>query len=439
MLENENINRKKAMKESTLYMIIFAIGTQILLFYKETLIASRIGTNYKMDSYVLALGALMLIGTTVGEGMIISIIPLLHQIKARKGKEAKEDFINNLLNLSFLLSLLLIILAYLGAPLIIRIFGPGFHGVELSKAIGLFRLGLPMIPLIWINAIIGGYLQTDHAFKAGARGGLFNAVIYIIYLVFFSEKFKINGLMLVGNLAIGFQIYLRIKVLKLRNFKYKFYINPQDKYLKKALILLFPILLGSGLSQINLVVDNALASTLELGSIAELNYANQVIQLFLGVFVLAIVTVTFPVLVESYGKENNEFKSELIYGVKKILILALPATMVFMTMAKPLVRFFFERGAFGLEASIFTSQALFYYGLGLPAMSLMPLLIKAYYAMNDFKRPISISAIGLIFNVGLDLLLISFMGAKGLALGTSIASSLAMAYGFLSLRKKLKV
>lgn len=445
MLIEEARQRKKLMTDSTLYMIYLGIITKILLFFKEVFTASKIGANYKMDSYILALGIIMLISTIIGEALIVSIVPLIHQIKARDGEERKFAYINNLLSLTFILSLFLMLIGYIIAPRIIKILAPGFSLMEVKKSTRLFRLGLPTIGLVWINSIFGGFLQTDYAFKAGARGEVLSASIYIIYIILFSSKFAIDGLMFIGNLAIFAQVYLRFKVMKAKKFKYKFKIDFRDKYIKKTIGFIFPIILGLGVSQSTLVVDNALASTLEIGAIAELNYANQIIQLFLGVVVAAIVRVIFPVLAETYNKEDcfkcgnfDDFNKELTYGIKIIITLALPMSVILMTMAESIVKLLFERGAFGLYASLYTSEVLVCYGLGLVAMGLMPLIRRTYYAIHDLKTPIVLAAIALGFNILIDLILIRFIGAKGLALGTSISAILAVIYGLYDLNKKLK-
>ena len=121
------------MKSSTLYIIYFGIVTKILLFIKDILTASKIGVNYKMDSYLLALSTIMLITKIVGDGLIVAIIPVLQEIQEKHGEKRRIEYTNNLVNVTVILSFILIIMGYLLAPKIIMIFGPGFKGVELEK------------------------------------------------------------------------------------------------------------------------------------------------------------------------------------------------------------------------------------------------------------------------------------------------------------------
>lgn len=427
------------MRSNTLYIIHFAIVTRLLVFIKDILMASRIGVNYKMDSYLLALSTIMLLTKIIGDGLIVAIIPLLQEIKEKYGKERTIEYTNNLINITVILSFFLIIIVYLGAPIIIKIFGPGFKGMELEKTISLFRIGLPIIILSWIRAIGGGYLQAEHAFKAGARGGVSNALVYIIYLIFFSEKFGLKGLMIAGILGIISQIYIIVDIMNKRGYKYEWKIDFKDRYLGKIVKFLLPIIMGIGVNELNNSIDNAIASTLPPGSIAELNYANEIISFFIGIFIAAIVTVIFPVLSESHNKRDMEnLKTGINHGIVTLLKVSIPVSIILMTMAEPIVKIFFERGAFDAEASFFTAAALAYYAVGLTAMSLIPLITRVYYSIHDMKTPVIISSLALVVNIIVDLLLAPFMGARGIALGTSLSVILAAIIGIYDLNRRLR-
>lgn len=433
------MKNKDIMRRNALYIIRFAIGTRLLLFIRDMLMASRIGANYKMDAYLLALSTIMLLTKIVGDGLIVAIIPLVQEIQGKHGEERTIEYMNNLINITALVSFVLMIIGYLGAPIIIKIFGPGFKGVELEKTILLFRIGLPIIVLSWIRAIGAGYLQADHAFKAGAKGGIANASVYIIYLLFFSERFGARGLMVAGILGIVSQIYIIVRTMEKKGYRYKWRLNLKDRYLPRVIKFLLPIIIGIGINELNNSIDNGIASTLAVGSIAELNYANEIINFFIGIFVAAIVTVIFPILSESHNKKDIEsLKVEINHGIATLVKVSLSVSIILMTMAEPIVKIVFERGAFDAEASFFTAEVLVYYAVGLTAMSLIPLITRVYYSIHDTNKPVIISILGLIVNVILDLALAPIMGARGLALGTSLSVILVAIIGLWDLNVRLQ-
>ncbi len=87
---------------------------------------------------------------------------------------------------------------------------------------------------------------------------------------------------------------------------YSFEFLYKSRTFQRLVSFVIPISLGIGINELNTAVDNAIGSSLPAGTIAILNYANNIIQLILGLFVLALVTAIFPVLSESYNKNSNE-------------------------------------------------------------------------------------------------------------------------------------
>ncbi len=135
-------------------------------------------------------------------------------------------------------------------------------------------------------------LQSNHGFKAGARSWVYYNIVYIVFLIFFNQ-YGTHGLMVAGILASAVQLYSIIPTLKSMGYKYERKLNFKDIYLKEASIMLMPIIIGLSVNRVNILIDKAIASTLPVGSISWLNYADDIIQLVLGIFITAIVTVFF--------------------------------------------------------------------------------------------------------------------------------------------------
>jgi putative peptidoglycan lipid II flippase len=97
----------------------------------------------------------------------------------------------------------------------------------------------------------------------------------------------------------------------------------------------------------------------------------------------------------------------------------------------------FGRGAFDNTAINMTSNALFFYSIGMIGFSLRDILSRAFYSLQDTKTPMINAAIGMVLNIVLNLILSQFLGIGGLALATSIAAIFTTALLFISLRKKI--
>ena len=192
--------------------------------------------------------------------------------------------------------------------------------------------------------LFSGYLQSNESFLAPAAIGLPFNVVYIFYLLFLSSKFGIKGLMVASVLATLAQIFIQIPAVKSEGYKYKLKVDFKDKYIKKALLLTLPVMIGTAINEINMIVDKTMASSLKEGSISSLNYASKLNGIILGVFIAAITTVIFPMLSKESNKDNIDgVKLIMSHGINIILLITLPAAVGLIILSEPIVRIFFQR------------------------------------------------------------------------------------------------
>ena len=424
-------------RKQTHDIISFGIGARLLNFLKGILIAFYIGASYRTDIYLVAFSASVFLIGIIADALIVSLIPIYQQIEKRDGKKGRFDFTDNLISFWTMAGVIMVIVGYLAAPLILRIFGPGFKTDEFSEAVRLFRLGLPVILMHVWRAIFGGYLQAQHKFRAGAKGGVANSLIYILYLIFLSRRFGLEGLMVAGILAVGAQAFLLAQpVFKLQGYRYRPKLLANERSLVRLNLFLIPIMLGVGINNLNQAVDNAIGSFLQAGTIAELNYADGIVDLFVGAILMALVTAIFPVISERMRLGDPEdTKHSIAYSLRLVTMVSIPSTVLLMFLAKPIVRLFYERGEFGAEATAATATMLIWYGAGIFGMGLLLLIARIYYAMENTITPVFISAIALVLNIVLDIAFVQLIGPGGLALGTSLATTIAAFYGIWRLNK----
>lgn len=429
----------KQTKKMTISIIIIGIVSKVLGFTKGVLQASNIGCCFSTDSYFVAFMAATLIAEIIGEGISTSMVPVLLKIQAKEGKEKKLDYVNNLLNITILSSLVLITFSWLLSPIIVKVLARGFDEEAYKVTLDLMRLGLPMIFFIMVRAIFVAFLQSNHAFKAGAKSWIYYNIVYIVYLVIFSD-YGTYGLMIAGIFASASQLIPTISASVDMGYKYKKVLNYKSVYLKEMIIIIIPMLLGLSINRVNLFIDNTVASSLPIRSISLLNYADDIIQLILGIFITAIATVLFPIISEKYNRGDMENVKKIInQGMGTIIKIVVPITMTLIVLSEPIVRALFERGAFGPESTVLTSEILVYYSLGLGSMALVLILTKIYYAMDDSVTPMKFAFIGVMTNLILNIVLAKYMGAKGIALATSLSTILVRVLLVTDLNKKINL
>lgn len=432
MTENNKVAR------SAMIIIIFGMLSKFLGFIRETLIAAKFGSSMQSDTFFVALTATGLITNLFSKGISTTFIPVLSEVETKEGKVGKIKHTNNMINIVIAISIMLIILAWFLSPLIVKLTAKGFYGKQFDFAVQLTRIGLPMILFSGIIGSLTGFLQSEQRYISSAAIGFPFNLVYIFFLLFFSSKFGVKGLMVTSVFAVISQLLIQIPEARKIGYRYKFIFNLKDKYIKKVLYLSVPVLVGIAINDLNVIVDRTLASDLVSGSISALNYANKLNTLILGVFVTSITTVIFPLLSKESNNNNiNGLKLIMGDGINFVLLITIPSTIGLIVLAKSIVVIAFQRGEFDATATMMTSQALIFYSVGLVSMALRLLITRVYYSLQDTKTPMINGAISVGFNIVLNLILVQYMGHAGLAFATSIATTIATILMFYGLKKKI--
>lgn len=428
---------KKAAK-SIAILIFFSLASKLLGFIRESLIAAKFGSGAQTDTFFIALSAITLFTTMIIKSINSTMIPVLSEIEEKEGKQGKINHTNNLLNIIFLISFILIVLAWILAPIIIKIIATGFKGNQFKLAVLMMRVGLPAIFFASVQGVFRGYLQSELMFTESAISELPFNFVYILFLTLLASKFDIRALMVVSVLAVAARVITQIPGVTKTGFRYKLVLDFKDQYVKRIVYLIPPVLVSATISDLNNIIDKSMASNLVVGSISSLQYAKRIESLITGTFILAINTVIYPMLSKEANKDNHDgLKKTIIYGINIIMLITIPATIGIIVLANPIVKVAFERGAFDSIATNMTAGALIFYSIGLTAASITSMINSAYYSLQDTKTPMTNSFMTLGANIVLNIIFIRFMGHKGLALATSISTIVTLIYLLYKLREKI--
>lgn len=424
--------------KSIFIIILFGIGSKLLGFIREMLIAAKFGSGTETDTYFVAITAISLFTYMFSLSLNTTIVPIMSDIEKIEGKDGKKKRINNILNVVLFISILIVIFGIVCSPLIIKLAAHGFSGEQFNLAVRLMRIGMPVIIFSGILGVYKGYLESESMFTETASTQFPFNFTFIFYLLFLSAFFGIKGLMVTNVIAVISQILIQILGIRKTGYKYKFILDFSDPYIKKILHMVLPVLISVGVSDISKIIDKSLASTLVDGSISALNYSDRLNSLILVIFISAITTVLFPILSKEATKEKlDDFKRLVKNGINIIMIITIPATVGIIILSKPIVSLAFERGAFDNNATQMTAQALIFYSLGLVGMALRSFLEISYYSIQDTRTPMLNGILSVMIDVVFNLILIGPMGHRGLALSTSIGATVATGLLLRNLIKKI--
>lgn len=434
------MSQTKRAAQSILMLIIFAFFSKVFGFFRQALIAAQFGSGIETDTYFISQSANTLFMIIITSSLATTTIPIFTQITAFEGKKRKIDHASNLLSITSVVAVLISALAWVMAPLVMKVFAYGFDKEQYGFAVFMMRLGIPSILFASLSGVLNGYLQSENRFFASSIEGITQNFFFIIFLIFFATNFGIEGLMMTYIIGIVIQFIVLLIGVRATGFSYRPIFDPKDKYIQQALIQTPPILLSIAVADISSMIDKAMASTLVEGSISALNYASSLSTMVSSIFVSAITTVLYPLLSKGVAMNDiKEVKKTMVQGINLIMLITIPVTVGMLILAKPIVHIAFERGVFDSVATQMTVEALVFYTLGLVFSSIRVLIARVFYSLNDTKTPMINSVITVFLNVVMNIILIKPLAHMGLALATSISLAFTTAIVTIILRKRIGV
>src|SRR5438876_1120533 len=266
------------------------------------------------------------------------------------------------------------------------------------------------------------------------------------FITTFSKKIAVEGDVSAWRLAnkvgtlIGgmWQLAAQFPALGRVGYKYRADFQWRDEGVRTVLGLMAPAVIAASAVQVNVLVNSGFAARLGDGPVSWLNIAFRLMQLPLGIFGVAVATVTLPLVSRSAAVGNTaEFRSALAHAIRLVTLLTIPAAIGLIILAQPIISVIYEHGRFTPEATRQTAGALQFYAIGLAAYSAVKVLAPAFYALDKRYLPMMVS----IFSIAINFLLNWFfmfkigLGHRGLALSTSLVALTNFLLLYIMMRK----
>lgn len=408
------------------------LASRVLGFVRDVLMARYLGAGLAADCFFVAFKLPNFFRRLFAEGAFsAAFVPLFARAL---GKEPTDEthrqaraFAEDALSLLVLVLLVFTAAMQAAMPWAMTALAPGFidQPAKYALAVDLTRLTFPYLLLISLVALFAGILNAVNRFAAAAAAPiLLNLVLITSLLIFHDSELIAARALAVGVTFAGIVQFVWLFFAVARaGFAPRL---PRPKLtpgLRRLLVVMAPVAVGAGVTQINLVIDVVLASFLGDGALSFLFYADRLNQLPLGVIGIAVGTVLLPRLSRSLsGGAEAEAAFEHNRAIEFALFLTLPAAAALALIPGPLIRALFEHGAFITGDTRATAAALTAYAVGLPAFVLVKVLVPGFYAREDTRTPVRIAMIALAANLVLNIALMIPLAHVGLALATSLAA-----------------
>jgi len=421
--------------------------SRVLGLIREQIFAAFFGAGLAVDAFQVAFRIPNLLRDLFAEGaMSAAFVPTLTRTQERDGPAEAMRLANLVINFLIVIVSSICLLEILGARWIVPLMAPGFGSIpgKLDLTIQMTQIMAPFLLLVALAAAVMGILNTRRIFFIPAIAPTMLNLALIASGFILAPLCPRVGLEPIVGMAFGVilggvgQLLIQVPALRSQGYRWRPEVSFHDPGVLRIVTLMAPAAIGLAATQVNIFVNTLLASFLVQGSVSWLNYAYRLMQLPIGLFGVAIATVTLAEVSRHAAQRNmDELKRTLSFSLRFVLFLTLPATFLLVALAHPIVTLLYEHGRFGPVDSWQTAQALWAYAVGLSAFSAVRILVPVYYSLGMTRVPVTISFVTIGVNVALNIALMGPLKHTGLALATSIASVLNFALLFHYLRRRI--
>ncbi|KRQ87460.1 putative peptidoglycan biosynthesis protein MurJ [Caloramator mitchellensis] len=426
-------SNSKNIGKATAIVMLMLFFSRILGFVREMIVAKVYGRSYVTDAFFAAFTIPdVMFYLLVGGALSSGFMPVFTQYIAKDDEDnawrAANTFITVALIFIALFNLFGIIFAKYLVPLVAV--GSLSSKEMYDLTVKLTRIMFTAVTFTVFAGLTRGILNSYNIFTSPSVGPVLYNVGMILGAVLLGNRFGIYGL--AAGVILGALLNFLVQVpdfLKVGK-RFRFELDIKHEGYKRMLALMGPAIIGLSISQLNLVVNQNIASVLGEGSITALRYANRLMLLPLGIFAMGIATTIFPTLNMQIARgEIENFKETFSLGIRVVLFITIPSALGMIALNVPIIRLLFKTGKFGEEDVLITAFALAFYSLAVVGQSAVQITTRGFYSLQDTKTPVKVGAFTVLVNILLNLMFVVFfkrLAIGGIALSYSITSLLNM-------------
>src|SRR5438309_6183564 len=321
--------------------------SRVLGLVRELLFAGLFGAGRNLDAFLMAFRVPNMLRDLFAEGALsTAFITTFSKKIATEGDESAWRLGNKIATLAAVFMSVVTLLGIIFAPQLIHLMAGNWPADKIATTILLTRIMWPFILLVSLAALVMGMLNAKHVFGAPAMassyfnlGSIIGGVAFGYWLDPHFGTRSLIGLS-IGTLIGGFwQLSAQFPSLRRVGYKYRPDFQWRDEGVRTVLGLMAPAVIAASVVQVNVLVNSGFAARLGDGPVSWLNIAFRLMQLPLGIFGVAVATVTLPLVSRSAAVGNtSEFRSALAHSIRLVLLLTIPAAIGLFILAEPIIR-----------------------------------------------------------------------------------------------------
>jgi len=414
--------------KSATFTVVFMIAAMFISKVLGMLRGVLLAASYDISEEATAFSAasripLSFFDIIFASAILGCFIPVYNSFTSDNKKEKQNEFTSIYLNFLLLLTGLLSILGIVFAKSLLSVVAPGLLPDTEILAVKLLRIMFPLIVFAASSYIFVGLLQSNGEYIVPAFISAVSNLVIILYFIFFDNRFGITGLAVTFTLAWCVQLLTLVLPIKKTRFKYRLLFDFKNPAFLSALKLTPPIIMGSWLSPVCLLVSMRFATNIGVsGAVPSFEYAVNLFTVITGITTYGVCNYIFPKLSEKAGEDKEAFGSMGRTGLISALLMTVPISILVFLLSPQIISVVYMRGSFDLTAAKMVTLILKTLVPGMLGFTLVEFLSRTFYAMKKPKYPVISVVLGIIADViSLSILSnVSELGINSLGISYSI-------------------
>lgn len=381
-------------------LAVSALISRILGIVRDWLLAKTFGAGPELDIYFVAFRIPDLVyNILIAGGIIVAFLPLFSEYFSRDEEDAWK-FTSNALNVFLFLIVFLCLFLFIFSTPLIKLIAPGFDPGQLEKTAFLTQIMFLSPIFFGLGTIFSGILQYFNRFLVYSLCPIIYNLGIIFGILVLSPPFGILGVALGVILGAFLYFLIQIPAAMSCGFKYRPIFNFRDQKIKKVFLLMIPRTFATAAYQINLIVITAIASILTAGSVSIFNFANNIQSLPIGIIGVPFAIATFPALAKAWTEnKKEEFIKSFSSVFRQILFLIIPLSILIFILRNQIVEIILKHGQFTPASAQLTAACLGLFCFGIFAGSLLPVIFRAFFSLQDTKTPTLTTVASVALNI----------------------------------------
>jgi putative peptidoglycan lipid II flippase len=416
---------------------LFTLASRVTGLVREQLVAATFGAGAATDAFNVAFRIPNLFRRLFAEGAFSqAFVPLLAATRERDGDAATRQLVDAVASVLAWVLLLVCALGVVGAPVLVWLMASGLERFDTATL--MTRWMFPYIGLMSMVALAAGILNTWKRFAVpAATPVLLN--LSVIAAAWWGAPWAqawglepimalAGGVMLGGVLqaAVQVPVLLRLGLMpRIAHTPAKLLAAWRHPGVKGVMRGMAPALLGVSVAQVSLLINTQIASHVAVGAVSWVTFADRLMEFPTGLLGVALGVVLLPQLSAAQGRGDGVAYAGLLdWGLRLVLLLALPCAVALLVFGEPLVAVLYHYGAFSVRDVAQTVAALTGWGVGLLGLIAIKVLAPGFYARQDTRTPVKIAVLVLVLTQLMNLAFVPWFSHAGLTLSIGVAALL---------------